>query len=138
INRVFDPLIDFLIAQSNCVMARNSLAKKYYLESGKVSEEKVIVAPNSMDEKLARSEIDNDFVSLLRKDVTGPVILYVGALTSEKKPADLVRAFSLLFKQEEYRNSQLWFVGEGPERETFEGLTLSLELKESAKFFGKV
>src|SRR5690606_1435474 len=63
INKLLDPIVDFLLNKSNCVMTRTTWAKKYYTEVKGISEQKIIVAPNSMDEDKARSEVDPIVVS---------------------------------------------------------------------------
>lgn len=138
VNKIFDPLIDFLLFRANCVMARTSWAKKYYVETKCIASDRVIVAPNSMDEKLARSEVDEGVINRLREGVSGQIILYVGALTSQKRPADLLDAFSHLVAMPEYAASALWFVGDGPERNKLVELATELGLEGKVCFFGKV
>ena len=137
VNVVLDPLVDFLLFRASCVMARTSWAKKYYVETKGIASDRVIVAPNSMDEKLARSEVDESVIDRLREGGAGQVVLYVGALTSQKRPADLINAFSSLVAMSEYADSILWFVGDGPERNALVERTTELELEGKVRFFGK-
>lgn len=139
INRLLDPIVDFLLKNSSCIMARNSLAKEYYEEQKKINPNKVIVAPNSMDDKKARTEIDQNKIDSLRQGCTGSKILYVGALTKQKRPSDLVIAFKeVLASGMKYNDAQLWFVGDGPERGNLEALASNLGIIDKVRFFGKI
>lgn len=138
VNSVLDPLVSFLLRRAACVMARTTWAKRYYVEHKLVPESKVIVAPNSMDESLARAEVDESLISKLRGEDTDYVILYVGALTESKRPQDLVQAFSLLSKNPKYKNCELWFVGDGPQMGMLRSLVKCLHIEDRVKFFGKI
>lgn len=138
LNKFLDPIVDFLLYRSSCVMTRTTWAKDYYVNAKSVPDYKVIVAPNSMDEELARSEVDEAVVSRLRSAVAGHVILYVGALTLHKRPRDLIEAFAILLEKPEHSDCGLWFVGDGPEKEALMELALELGVGGKVKFFGKV
>lgn len=138
VNMVLDPLVDFLLRRASSVMARTTWARDYYVNVKSISPQKVIVAPNSMDETLARSEVDQNFVKALRRCSDNNVILYVGALTRQKRPDDLINAFSRIVKQPGYGNCELWFVGDGPEKNSLSEQATDLELNDRVRFFGKV
>ncbi|OXD83109.1 hypothetical protein CE135_11140 [Vibrio parahaemolyticus] len=138
INKILDPIIEFLLNNACCVMARNTLAKKYYVNDKDFDDCRVIVAPNSMnhhkendvniERRLELKEIKNESI----------IMLYVGALTNLKRPKDLLFSIESLLKIDPSIDLQLWFVGDGPEREKLEQLTQSLNLSKNVKFFGKV
>src|SRR5690606_30090889 len=137
INLMFDPIVDHLLYGASCVMARTSYAKKYYTEVKRVAERKVIVAPNSMDNHKALQELDSSVVCRLREINPGyRTVLYVGALTVPKRPMDLLEAFNLLPWKE--HKLQLWFVGDGPERENLQRRALEMGMGKSVLFFGKI
>ena len=138
VNKMLDPVVDFLLFRASCVMARNTWAMNYYVEVKSLPEGRVIVAPNSMDEKLARSEVDQDFVKRLREGVKGRIVLYVGALTANKRPLDLLDAFSKLVATAEYSDTNLWVVGDGPEKVALIEHAARLGLEDKVRFFGKV
>lgn len=139
INKILDPLVNFLLNHSNCIMTRTSWAKQYYTNFKGIEERKVIVAPNSMDEDKARSEVDFDFVKKLKLEYQGKKILYVGALTKEKRPKDLIAAYNYLFKNNLLKEeTYLWFVGAGPELDNLKSYADSLGLSQKVIFFGKV
>lgn len=139
VNLTLDPIVDFLLKRATCVMTRTSWAKDYYIKEKGIPREKIIVAPNSMDEVKAREEVDYNLVNKLKAKYAGKIILYVGALTKEKKPKDLIDAFSYLkFKQLLLEDTYLWFVGDGPEKNDLVEYVESLGLKESIIFFGKI
>ena len=138
VNNLFDPVVDFLLYRSSCIMARNTWARDYYVNNKNIPFEKVIVAPNSMDEKLARSEVNDNTVQQLKSTVRGHVVLYVGALTVHKRPKDLVEAFALLSKMPEHDACELWFVGDGPEKNNLIALVDKYGIEKRVKFFGKV
>ncbi|WP_180173355.1 glycosyltransferase family 4 protein [Acinetobacter sp. YH12029] len=139
INKLLDPIVDFLLNKSNCVMTRTTWAKKYYTEVKGISEQKIIVAPNSMDEDKARSEVDPIVVSDLKQRYPGNVILYVGALTKEKKPKDLIDAYYFLLKNNKLNKDDcLWFVGAGPELDSLKDYVEKLGIKDKVIFWGKI
>ncbi|WP_374072783.1 glycosyltransferase [Alloalcanivorax xenomutans] len=137
INKLLDPVVDFLLFRASCIMARNSQAKEYYLEKG-IAEEKVIVAPNSMDDERARKEVDEDLlINLQERKGNRKVILYVGALVETKRPSDLITVLSLLVNEKK-RDYELWYVGGGPEEAALKHTTKELHLDHRVKFFGKI
>ncbi len=138
LNKVLDPIVDFLLHRSSCVMTRTTWAKDYYVNVKMVPERKVIVAPNSMDEKIARSEVDEAIIRNLKSASASRVILYVGALTQHKRPKDLVEAFSILCNKPEFLDCELWFVGDGPEKKCLQDTAERLSVEGKVKFFGKV
>lgn len=137
INSVLDPLIDFLLFRSSCIMARNTYAKNYYEEVKLVRPSKVIVAPNCMDEEKAYSELSAKYNELITVKSNVKVILYVGALTAEKRPIDLLDTLKIIVEQSR-SDVQLWFVGDGPERISLEAHAATLNLKSKVRFFGKI
>ncbi|NUG32917.1 glycosyltransferase family 4 protein, partial [Acinetobacter baumannii] len=139
INKILDPIVDFLLYKADCVMTRTSWAKKYYIEEKGISSKKIIVAPNSMDEDKARAEVDSSLVNDLKSKYKGDIILYVGALTAEKKPKDLIDAYNYLIKNNLLNKSTyLWFVGAGPEAESLKKYASELGLQDYIVFWGKV
>ncbi|MDO5668208.1 MAG: glycosyltransferase family 4 protein [Alcaligenaceae bacterium] len=139
VNKLFDPVINFLLKRANCVMTRTSWAKEYYIKEKGISEVRVIVAPNSMDEDKARSEVDTKLVESLKNKYPGNIILYVGALTKDKKPRDLIEAFNFMLKSTTHKNNtHLWFVGDGPERDCLMQYAKELGLENQIVFFGKI
>ncbi|WP_423840098.1 glycosyltransferase family 4 protein [Vibrio mytili] len=138
INKLLDPLIDFLLNNSCCVMARNTLAKKYYINDKEFDDNRVIVAPNSMNhhkEINVNVEIKLELAALKKDSI---IMLYVGALTNLKRPKDLLFSIESLLKLNPSLDLKLWFVGDGPEREKLEQLTKDLHLSKRVNFFGKV
>lgn len=139
INKILDPIVDFLLYKANCIMTRTSWAKKYYIEDKGILPNKIIVAPNSMDEDKARAEVNISLVKELKEQYKGNIILYVGALTEEKKPKDLIDAYNYLVKNKLLNKSTyLWFVGAGPESESLKNYVSTLGLQDDIVFWGKV
>jgi glycosyltransferase involved in cell wall biosynthesis len=138
INKLLDPFVDFLLKRSACVMARNTLAKDYYIGSKGIQERNVIVAPNSMNHH-KESHVDHDkLTSLKALKGSSKVMLYVGALTKSKRPEDLIYALKKIRTNNDTKDLRLWFVGDGPERDSLERLVDSQGLHSSVFFFGKV
>ncbi|MEW5804348.1 MAG: glycosyltransferase [bacterium] len=67
-------------------------------------------------------------------DPDAPVIGFVGRLSPEKNPADLLRATSLLARR--IPNMLCWIVGEGPERSALENQAMSLGITQRVRFLG--
>jgi len=137
--RLLRPLVSVMIAKCKYIIARNTLAKKYYIEQMGVRGDAVVVAPNSMNEEKARLEVDFDLLEKLRTEKSGPVILYVGAMTLEKRPADLIAALKILDRRsEDFATAELWYVGDGSEREAVVDAAVRAGLEERVRFFGRV
>jgi glycosyltransferase involved in cell wall biosynthesis len=137
VNRILDPVVDSLLRRAACIMARNSYAKSYYQDEKRISGSKIIVAPNSMDEVRAYADLSAKRDELLAAKNGEKSIIYVGALTAEKRPADLLEAFRFIVDQGR-TDVQLWFVGDGPERQHLEKMVASLNLGNRVKFWGKI
>jgi len=135
INKILDPVVDFLLNNSSIIMARNTYAKQYYIDVKGLKDSNIIVAPNSMDGAKAIREVDEILVKDLINEKKGTTFLYVGGLVKTKRPADLIEAFSVILKT---GDATLWFVGEGPELESLQQLVRDLNLEDSVRFFGKV
>lgn len=137
INLLLDPTVDFLLKNSSCVMARNTLAKSYYVEDKQLKSERVIVAPNSMNHYLALGELDSvlelELITLKKRKV----LMYVGALTKQKRALDLIESFYLVCKDNS-EELDLWIVGDGPEMSTLQDRVDELKLNFRVRFFGKV
>lgn len=136
VNKVLDPVVDYILNRASCIMARNSYARDYYINNKGVDPQKVIVAPNSMNNNLVSDDIDHKLLERLERNKKGRVILYVGALVESKKPMDLLKIFSEV--KFEYDDVELWFVGDGDERSKIEEKISEMGLGESVKMFGKV
>lgn len=137
INRLLDPTVDFLLRQSDCIMARNTYAKDYYITEKDIAPESIIVAPNSMDERRARAEVSGKLAGLLDEKNDKKIILYVGAMTPEKRPGDLLDVLRHLYDAGR-RDIAVWFVGEGSERTRLEGLSREYGMEGNCRFWGKV
>lgn len=62
------------------------------------------------------------------------IILSVGRFVAQKDFATTIRAFSLLVKQKS--NSELWLVGDGPQKQELINLVSKLKLIDKVKFLG--
>ena len=137
LNKILDPIVCLLIRNASCIMARNSLAKSYYLENKKLKQKHIIIAPNSMNHYLALSEYECDLEAELKRLKKRKVVMYVGALTKQKRPIDLIESFNLV-NLDSPNELDLWFVGDGPEMEVLKDRVKELGLNGRVLFFGKV
>ncbi|PIP80043.1 MAG: hypothetical protein COW84_07465 [Gammaproteobacteria bacterium CG22_combo_CG10-13_8_21_14_all_40_8] len=135
LTRFFEPIINFLIKRSSCVLARNTLAKTYYLDCKNVNEDKIILAPNSMNTRLVLDDLEYPAPNF---SIEGRIILYVGSLIKSKRPLDLLYAFKIMRAERESQDVFLWFVGAGPELEQLQEVTKQLELEKSVNFYGAI
>ncbi|NOQ64695.1 MAG: glycosyltransferase [Methyloprofundus sp.] len=65
------------------------------------------------------------------------VLLFVGRLVEKKGVKDLLRAYSLL-NREQHQKTQLWIIGDGSEKRSLEKLSHSLQLNDYVTFLGKL
>ena len=126
--------MNFSLSCASAIIARNTLAKTYYLQKG-FTEEDIFVAPNSMNHLKERALI-NEALSKELTELKGDdkVILYVGALVETKKPGVLLDIFNNLYKNN--NAIQLWFVGGGPEKALLREQVERLNLGSKVLFFG--
>jgi glycosyltransferase involved in cell wall biosynthesis len=115
-----DNLIQYLERKSDAIISYSSLGKDYFTSIG-VLEERVFVAVNVVDTTSKLKELaavtDRSFVSDIR-DKARMVVLFVGALTSQKKLDVLVRGFGRFV--ESAPDTRLIIVGDGTERQNIE------------------
>lgn len=139
LNKIFGGFVEFVLNRSDLIIARNTMAKQYYLSNQHIPSDKIVVAPNSMDEVKAKKETDPLLIKELKIKKTGPVILYSGALTFEKRPSDLIVSLSYLIKgYPGYTDAELWFIGAGPESDNLKQLAVDLDCASRVKFYGRV
>ena len=137
INKILSPIINFQIKNCSCIMARNTYAKNYYLENNLKNDKDIIVAPNSMNQHKALKEYDIGISSKL-KVIKGndKIVLYVGALTKDKRCIDLLEAFYDICKK---RNDiKLWVVGDGSEMKLLNDFIIQHKLQNKVMLFGKI
>jgi len=138
INRLFDNFVKFGIIKADIILVRNSLAREYYINKYNISTEKIVLAPNSMDEIRAKSEIDPILYDRLRANKKGNIILYSGALTKAKRPLDLILALEKLLDKSIHKDIMLWFIGDGPEICLLKDKSEELGLLNNIKFLGRI
>jgi colanic acid/amylovoran biosynthesis glycosyltransferase len=87
--------------------------------------------------RLVRIGIDLDQFPFVQRTRTKPLVIVQAARLVEKKGADLsIRAFA--GAQEQLGPSELWIVGDGPERSALEALAAELGINNSVRFIGDV
>lgn len=128
-----DVLIQYLERKSDAIISYSTLGKNYF-ESIGVDSEKIFVAVNVVDtdEKLALAK------STMKKDYKRNFdfqVLYVGALTKQKKLSILLSGFKKLESKES--EVGLVIVGDGPEKSNLMQLSQELGIK-NIRFEGKV
>jgi Glycosyltransferase len=137
VNKIFDPIVEFLLRRASIIMTRNSYAARYYKEKG-LPAERIIIAPNCMDEERAREELNTETIKQLREQKgTKKILLYVGALSPEKRPADLIEVL-IKARERGYQDIGIWYVGDGVEKAQLESLVREHKLESFVTFFGRV
>lgn len=101
----------------------------------KIPRDRIKIIPNSVDinkiEMLCQESTDHKWL----KNKTVPVILAVGRLTPEKDYPTLIKAFSILSRENDFR---LIILGEGKKRYELEEMIQKLNLKEKISMPGFV
>ncbi len=127
-------LIQYIERNSDAIISYSSLGKKYFQSIG-VNEEKIFVAVNVVDTDSKYNELNNSYIEKTIFTNKKFDVLFVGALTKQKKIEVLIKAYSLFEKNRV--NSCLTIVGDGSEMEKLQQLAYDLGVK-SIKFEGKV
>lgn len=131
INKVFSIPMTFLIKQSSYILARNTLAKEYYLKKG-YKNNKIVLVPNSMDDrKIKKLQSQNNQFNMNTNNV-----LFIGSLIKEKKVDQLIYVINDL--KEVIPDINLTIVGEGEEYNRLKKLTNDLKINNYVTFVGAV
>lgn len=128
-----DNFINYLERSSDAIISYSSLGKEYFLSIG-IPKEKIFVAVNVVDTD-QKLKLYDTLKSKIEKNQDSFNVLYVGAMTPQKKLEILLRAFSELEKKR--NNCFLTIVGDGSEREKLEQLSTLLNIR-NISFTGKV
>jgi glycosyltransferase involved in cell wall biosynthesis len=139
INKIFNPIIKYYLNSSKCILARNSLAKRYYINKYNIDNEKIIVVPNSLDDDAIRKEIlenRTEIEQFRNKYKDSRVVLFSGALIKGKRLDDLLYAIKVL--KDRYNNLVCIIVGDGPEKRYLMDLTVKYEIERNVIFTGAV
>lgn len=140
INRLSNNLIKVLLNNSDFILARNNFAKNYYIESG-VPKEKIIIVPNSMNEKKVYKEISeakDNFINLKEKYQSDKILLFVGALEKTKRIDDLIEVASELIAERRYDNLLVIIIGSGDEEKRLKTIITKRGLDENILMLGEI
>lgn len=123
-----DGLIQYLERNSGAIISYSSLGKEYFTSIG-VPERKIFVAVNVVDTtsklRTLNAITDKGFVSEIRKGAS-MVVLFVGALTPQKKLDMLVRAFGVFVQNAP--GARLIIVGDGSEKNNIDKIIHELSI----------
>lgn len=139
INKIFYPIIKYYIKSSKFIIARNTLAKNYYVSNFNIKPDKIIIAPNSLDDQEIDKEIkasEDEVNKLKKKYIDRKIILFSGALIKGKRLDDLLYAVKEVKKS--IKNVLCIIVGNGPEKDRLKEMVEDLELEDNVVFTGAV
>lgn len=129
-----------IIPKANVVRVVSLRLKQFVMAEFGVPEEKIIVAPvffedtitqpRSVDEQLATAKLKEQILGQKKNDF---IFLAVGRLVPVKNILLQIQALKHLL--EKYPDTQLWIVGEGPDREFLEKKAKDLEVSEKVIFW---
>lgn len=133
-------LVEVMERSSSALLGYSSVAMNYFERKG-YPEEKCFRAVNCVDTDKVISDIRSTkhLVSLLREKYNLPhknVVLFVGALTKQKKIYRLLRAFAMV--KQKVPDSKLLIVGDGAERATLETMADKIHIANSTIFTGEI
>ena len=108
-------------------VALSGLVQKTIADVYNISKERIPVVCNGID--LSNCRIKENYA------VDGNFkIVHVGRFSPSKNHSGLIKAFSLF--HEKHQNSELWFIGDGPEKQAIETQVEAVHLASAIKFFG--
>lgn len=139
INKISRPIIYHYLKAARFIVARNTLAKEYYMNNYNIQEEKIIVVPNSLDHKAIFNEIDmvkDEAIELKKSYNDRKIILFSGALIKGKRIDDLL--YSVRKIKEMGIGISCIIVGDGPEREKLSWIVSDYEISNEVEFVGTV
>jgi len=112
------------------IIAVSESSKQGFIKIIKKHASKIIVINNIFDiTKLDKQDEKCEYEMLADNK-----LLYVGRLVNTKCVDILIKEFNKIIKY--IPNTELYIIGDGPEREALSKLVISLNLKEKIKFFG--
>lgn len=127
--RIVMPQVDGIAAVS--VNTLQSLSRLYDLEGKAVAQIPRGIDPLRLAPRFERTQMR----STLRSGNSDPIVVFVGSLTSEKRPDRLGRVFAEV--ADAVPDAQLWVVGDGPGRAPLEEQLTSSCLDNRARFIGR-
>lgn len=137
IRKLLDSSIKFMETKSDAIISYSNQGKNYFEKIG-IPTEKIFVAVNVVDTKNKKKLLLKYDQNKIYKEahIDSKInLLFVGALTKEKKLDILLKAFALL--EQEFHDIQLTIVGSGNYEKVLFDLADSLNL-EKIYFTGKV
>jgi len=137
LRKIFDKPIQFLEKNMNSILAYSSFGTEYFIKLG-IPKEKIFVAVNVIDTNKKKRVIKSLDCSLIYEEAHRNSVfnvLFVGALTKEKKVDILLKSFKKL--ETEVEAVHLTIVGDGLYKNNYIQLASELEI-ENVKFTGKI
>ena len=137
LRRIFDAPIRFIESHADAIIVYSSYGAEYFKRIG-VPEDKTFVAVNVIDtdkKKALIAELDSAEIYKKSHEASDFNLVFVGAITREKRLDVLLRAFSF-FEKKAFR-VRLEIVGDGDYFEECKALAKSLEV-ENVVFTGRV
>jgi glycosyltransferase involved in cell wall biosynthesis len=140
IRRLYRAMVVAMERRANALLGYSSVAMNYFARMG-YPLEKCVRAVNCVetDKVLADIERRRDLVPALRQRLgleNRKVVLFVGALITDKQVDRLVRAFALI--RPDAPDARLLIVGDGPDRPQLEALASDLGCADATIFTGQV
>lgn len=129
LRRFLDSTIVFLEKKSDAIISYSSIGKEYF-KNITVNEEKIFVAVNVVDtigKKKVLKDIDQSILYSNAHKESSFNLLFVGALTKEKKIDVLLESFAMIEKK--YSDIKLTIVGTGEYENYLHTLSKKLNLK---------
>jgi glycosyltransferase involved in cell wall biosynthesis len=110
------------------ILVNNDAIKDTLSQSKFINQNKIHVIYNGVE------SVEN--IPSFEKDPNPFIFIYIGSLINRKNVSKLVQIFHKLVKQENNKLTELWLVGDGPERTTLEKLCKKLEIENQVRFMG--
>lgn len=139
INTIFDPLIKRQVLSAHVIVGKNSAALEYYHKRYGIPYERMLVAPNTIDDIALSEEIKRQQSTARQfreKQPGSKIVLYVGALERTKRLENLLDAMEIVW--EDHPEAFLYIVGDGDIREDLEKTVKERGRKNNVIFTGKV
>ncbi|MCC6055998.1 MAG: glycosyltransferase family 4 protein [Desulfurococcaceae archaeon] len=114
---ILNAMINFALRRADMVIATTPTLKKIAIYRG-VSEKKIFVSPNYVDEDVFSPNVDGKWVrELLQVAQDEKLIIYMGRLSPEKGLDTLLDAISIVFNRYPRLKFKLLIIGSGPKKD---------------------
>ncbi len=134
VRTIYNYLEKFALKKTNAIIAVDEITKNYYLKLYPKYKEKIYVIPTGVNVSSFKPDDKHKVRDKFGFSKIDKIILYVGRIEPPKKIEEIIKAFDILFKNDQ--TYKLILVGDGVLMNEIKELANRLKLNKAITFFG--